>query len=69
MKYDDMEILNSYNYEQDNVTMGKLHKKRRVNPLDIAVVSSICAVLISGTVLVSKLMSSGFIETIMNSIK
>ena len=68
MKYDDIERCESYDYEHDSVTRGKIGKKRRYNPLDIAIVGSICGVVISTTVLVSRLMSSGLMSSLAGAI-
>ena len=64
MKYDDMQVSESYNYEDDNVVREKIKKRRKYDPLDICVIGSVCGVVISTTILVSRLVSSGILGVI-----
>lgn len=68
MKYDEFKISKSYNYPNENITREKIGKRRKADVIDLLLIPAICSALISTTVLVSRLIASGTLTSIVNSI-
>lgn len=60
MKYDDCEVINAEAKLNENVTYGKISKKRRkVDLLDIFVVQAVVCAVISCAVLLTRFVAMG----------
>ncbi len=68
MKYDEFKISKSYSYPNDNISVGKIGKKRKFGVLDALLVPAICSALISTTVLVTRFVASGMLTSLVSAL-